>query len=174
MVKDFGLRPDWYVEYIEVHCHGRIYFFCIYEWIGENFIVAEGCAQTPDKNQTELMTNFYENYLTQQQNKYKWWEPDEMPLKLTGHLEAKEYKELDQNIQWGLERDAEFNTTGDLIKRHLALNKIAVFFRDFDKLDEVRKLLLLPSLKNRDYLEPCWFQWKEDREFARQHVNGSR
>ena len=30
VVKDFGFRPDWYVEYIEVHCHGRSFFFCIY------------------------------------------------------------------------------------------------------------------------------------------------
>ena len=174
VVKDAGFRPDWYVEYIEVHCHGKSFLFCVYEWIGEDFIVAEGCAQMPDKNQSELMTRFHENYLEQQQAKYRWCEPDDMPYKLTGHLEAKEYKELDQNIQWSIERDAEFNKQADLIKRHLALNKIAGLFRDIDKLDEVRKLLILPDLKNRDYLKPCWFQWKEDREFARQQLNGSR
>ena len=174
VVKDFGFRPDWYVEYIEVHCHGKSFFFCIYEWIGEDFIVAEGCAQLPDKDQPELMTRFYEDYLKQQQNKYRWCEPDDMPYKLTGHLEAKKYEELNQNAQWSIERDAEFNSMRSVIKQHLALNKIANLFRDFDELDEARKLLILPSLKNREYLEPCWFQWKEDREFARQHVNGSR
>ena len=73
--------------------------------------------------------------------------------------------------------------------KNLMLNKFLGVFRKFDNLDEVNfffqkyhvtknfkisKFLLIPSMKSRKVLEPCWYGWKEDREFAREQINGCR
>ena len=76
--------------------------------------------------------------------------------------------------------------------KNLMLNKFLGVFRKFDNLDEVKsyasqkdiklsakkfqisKFLLIPSMKSRKVLEPCWYGWKEDREFAREQINGCR
>ena len=47
MIKDKGMWPDWYVEYIEVYCKQQKYFFPVYEWVHNGFTTAEGRAVLP-------------------------------------------------------------------------------------------------------------------------------
>ena len=97
-----------------------------------------------------------------------------MPFKLTGHLEAKTYEELPRNSQWGIERnDYQIDQRNGAIYGFY-LNKLLGIVRSVDKINEFSKFIHLPSTKQRGFLEPCWFNWKDDREFARQHVNGCR
>lgn len=47
VIKDKGMWPDWYVEYIEVYCKQQKYFFPVYEWVHNGFTTAEGKAVLP-------------------------------------------------------------------------------------------------------------------------------
>ena len=39
---------------------------------------------------------------------------------------------------------------------------------------QIEKLLRLQDLRNKKSNEACWDNWKDDREFARQQINGCR
>ena len=172
MITEKGIWPDWYVDYIEVHCHGKSFFFSIYEWVENDFAVIEGCAKLVDDS--KVLSRFNEMNLKKQCKTYQWYKTSEMPYPLTGHLAADTYKDLPQNCRWSKGRDKEINDFKAIGTFNIVGNKCAGAFKKFNKLEDIKRLLILPSMKHRKVLEPCWFNWKDDREFARQHINGSR
>ena len=60
--------------------------------------------------------------------------------------------------------------------KNLLLNKFMGHFRKFESLDQVSKLLLIPSMKKRknSVSQACWYNWQDDREFSREQINGCR
>ena len=63
VIKDKGMWPDWYVEYIEAHCNGRVYFFPVYEWVHDGFTTAEGRARLPGPDEHQILKDFRQEYL---------------------------------------------------------------------------------------------------------------
>ena len=39
---------------------------------------------------------------------------------------------------------------------------------------QIEQLLRLPALRHKIRNEACWDNWKDDREFAREQINGLR
>ena len=56
----------------------------------------------------------------------------------------------------------------------IVINIAAIFVDALIRQIQVSKLLLIPSMKTKKVLEPCWYGWKEDKEFAREQLNGCR
>lgn len=140
VIKDKGMWPDWYVEYIEAHCNGRVYFFPVYEWVHDGFTTAEGRARLPSPDEHQILASFRQEYLKQQRSTYRWRaepEIEDLTYGLNGHLQAEQHKDLPRNAQWSAERDAEFHDCRQTGLKNLMLNKFLGVFRKFDNLDEV-------------------------------------
>ena len=57
---------------------------------------------------------------------------------------------------------------------NLVLNKFLGVFDKFDNLNDVQELLRMPTLRDKSPNEAFWDNWQDDREFARQQINGCR
>ena len=77
-------------------------------------------------------------------------------------------------FKWSAERQGDNVDLALIGTTNLLLNKFVGVFHKFENLDEVEKLLRLPALRNKKSNEACWDNWKDDREFARQQINGLR
>ena len=150
--------PDWYVEYIEAHCNGRVYFFPVYEWVHDGFTTAEGRARLPSPEEHTIVTDFRAQYLKQQRSMYRWRaepEIEDLTYGLNGHLQAEQHKDLPRNAQWSAERDAEFHDCRQTGLKNLMLNKFLGVFRKFDNLDEVPLFLSFKVSTNLIRFQNC-------------------
>ena len=93
-------------------------------------------------------------------------------------------------FKWSAEREGDNVDLMSIMTTNHLLNKFVGVFDKFDNLDEVikylrfnheikmliqiEKLLRLQDLRNKKSNEACWDNWKDDREFARQQINGCR
>ncbi|CBY10063.1 unnamed protein product [Oikopleura dioica] len=177
VIKDKGISPDWYVEFVKVFCKGKEFFFPFYEWVTDGATTAEGTAYLPQNDKLEVKKNFREDYLRKQRTTYRWRaepEKEDLTFGLNGHLQAEQHRDLPRNSQWSAERDAEFHNCRATGLKNLLLNRFVGIFRNFDSLEDVHKLLLVPTMKNRTINHDCWHNWRSDLEFARQQINGCR
>ena len=175
VIVDKGISPDWYVDYIKIIVKGNEYIFPFYEWVKNGSTRAESKACLPQKEIIDEKRKFREEYLLEQQKLNPWQRVEDTLFELNGHLKAENLKELARNTQWSAERDDFFHNWKRVIKGSVLLNKFVGLFRNFDSLDDVWGLLLLPAMKERALNCPsCWNDWQSDLEFARQQINGCR
>ena len=78
------------------------------------------------------------------------------------------------SFQWTAERTRDNVDMAAIGASNLLLNKFVGVFDKFDNLNQVQELLRLPSLRNKSHNEAFWDNWQEDKEFAREQINGCR
>jgi hypothetical protein len=163
VIKDKGISPDWYVEFVQVFLKGKEFFFPFYEWVTDGATTAEGTAFLPQNDKLEVKKKFREDYLRKQRTTYRWRaepEMEDLTFGLNGHLQAEQHRDLPRNSQWSAERDAEFHNCRATGLKNLLLNRFVGIFRNFDSLEDVHKLLLVPTMKNRTINHDCWHNWR--------------
>ena len=142
VIKDKGMSPDWYVEYVQVFVKGSEYFFPCYEWVEDGYTVPEGKAFIPQRDSSDVLTAFRSTFLSAQRKTYRWRaepEPGDLTYEMNGHLQAEQHKDLPRNTQWTAERDNEFHNMRATGIKNLLLNRFVGAFRKFDSLDQVKK-----------------------------------
>ncbi|CAG5091296.1 Oidioi.mRNA.OKI2018_I69.PAR.g12956.t1.cds [Oikopleura dioica] len=173
LIDDKGISPDWYVDFVTVIAKSDEFCFPFYEWVKNGSTRAESTPFLPQNESTFVKQNFREDYLAEQQRINEWEKIENIEYSLTGHLTADKFEDLDRNTQWSAERDDFFRSWKGAITSSILLTKFTGVFRNFDSLDDVNKLLLMPWMKERALdCSTCWNEWQTDAEFARQQING--
>jgi len=173
-IEDRGFAPDWFVDFIKVRVEDQLVHFPCYAWVEDGYTTPNATTSLPQNETNEFLQEFRSKYLAREKSANPWADQDKIFLQMTGHLAAEKGEDLPRNLQLSIERTeqtSELKVTG---RANLIFNKIANItgIVKFKSLDDMEKLLIMPSIKNRKVSEHVRNNWQEDSEFARQQING--